>query len=270
MANPSPDKGNVNARAPDDYLAWWTSIETDLRKSLLVGARRDPERLHNLLRTAFEAGQASVTPPSPSTAPEVGGTLVDVAMHAHMDAARKGINLYGCIQTSLAAALASRPAEVDDPGAEAGGRDGAEQAETRMETGSQPVGTLALEVDDEGLPPLPRPAYYDRVTARMSGDGIGYTAEQYRQGQRDAVAADRARRDDMGADGREWFVVGGRRVGRTYLAKMHQDAERYRFLRNSWVHWSGGPPSGTPIYYKTAKLDEKVDAAIRAVLEGDA
>jgi hypothetical protein len=54
----------------------------------------------------------------------------------------------------------------------------------RHELASRPA-----EVDDEGLPALPRPAYYDRVTARMSGDGIGFTAEQYRQGQRDAVAA---------------------------------------------------------------------------------
>jgi hypothetical protein len=40
----------------------------------------------------------------------------------------------------------------------------------------------------EELPALPRPAYYDRVSARMSGDGIGFTEDQYRQGQRDAIA----------------------------------------------------------------------------------
>jgi len=57
------------------------------------------------------------------------------------------------------------------------------------------------EVDDESLPPLP-PASgriyvqngYTRASTRP-GKGLPlFTAEQYRQGQRDAVAADRARR----------------------------------------------------------------------------
>jgi hypothetical protein len=39
----------------DDFLAWWTSIQTDARKYLLRGAHDEPERLHALLRTAFEA-----------------------------------------------------------------------------------------------------------------------------------------------------------------------------------------------------------------------
>lgn len=56
----------------------------------------------------------------------------------------------------------------------------------------KPIGALAsrpAEVDDEGLPPLPKMTYLG-----CFGDLYGYTAEQYRQGQRDAVAADRARR----------------------------------------------------------------------------
>lgn len=45
---------------PRDYLAWWTSIETDVRKSMLVFAHREPERLHALVRLAYEAGQQSM------------------------------------------------------------------------------------------------------------------------------------------------------------------------------------------------------------------
>ena len=54
----------------DTYLTWWTSIETDLRKSLVINAMRDHGAMHSLIRTAFESGQRSATPPSPSTAPE--------------------------------------------------------------------------------------------------------------------------------------------------------------------------------------------------------
>jgi hypothetical protein len=56
------------------------------------------------------------------------------------------------------------------------------------------------EVDDEGLPPLPPASAriyvqngYTRASTRP-GKGLPlFTAEQYRQGQRDAVATDRAR-----------------------------------------------------------------------------
>lgn len=48
------------------------------------------------------------------------------------------------------------------------------------------------EVDDEGLPSLPTPLQRDDT----EHDVDYFTAEQYRQGQRDAVAADRARRGD--------------------------------------------------------------------------
>ena len=54
------------------------------------------------------------------------------------------------------------------------------------------------EVDDEGLPVMPDPAgtipmYVDDAEGTQTHEVDGYTAEQYRQGQRDAVAADRAR-----------------------------------------------------------------------------
>lgn len=44
------------------FLSWWTSIETDTRKSLLVGAHRDTERLHALIRMAYEAGANGKSP----------------------------------------------------------------------------------------------------------------------------------------------------------------------------------------------------------------
>jgi hypothetical protein len=44
--------------AQPDFMKWWTSIETDVRKSMLVWANRDRERLHSLIRQAFEAGAA--------------------------------------------------------------------------------------------------------------------------------------------------------------------------------------------------------------------
>ncbi len=69
----------------------------------------------------------------------------------------------------------------------------------------------AAEVDDEGLPVLPKesaniwyhrglPNFDDTDALQALDDGTGkaiplFTAEQYRQGQRDAVAADRARMD---------------------------------------------------------------------------
>lgn len=70
------------------------------------------------------------------------------------------------------------------------------------------------EVDDEGLPGMPKeaaniwyhrglPNFDDTDALQALDDGTGkaiplFTAEQYRQGQRDAVAADRARRGAAG------------------------------------------------------------------------
>jgi len=54
------------------------------------------------------------------------------------------------------------------------------------------LGSRPAEVDDEGLPPLPEPKYCADDLTDI------FTAEQYRQGQRDAVAADRARRGASG------------------------------------------------------------------------
>ena len=60
-----------------------------------------------------------------------------------------------------------------------------------------PSPSTAPEVDDEGLPPLPEP--FENWDPRYEGLVLPvFTAEQYRQGQRDAVAADRARRQKGG------------------------------------------------------------------------
>jgi len=56
---PCPDKGNEAERAPRSHLDWWTSIETDVRKSMLVWAQRDTGRLHALVKIAYEAGAAA-------------------------------------------------------------------------------------------------------------------------------------------------------------------------------------------------------------------
>jgi len=68
--------------------------------------------------------------------------------------------------------------------------DQAEAFAAGVESGRAALASRPAEVDDEGLPPLPAPLQRDDTE-----HGVDYfTAEQYRQGQRDAVAADRARR----------------------------------------------------------------------------
>lgn len=70
-------------------------------------------------------------------------------------------------------------------------------------SGRAALASRPAEVDDEGLPALPAAsarAYVQngyRRASVLSGPGEPlFTAEQFRQGQRDAVAADRARRGD--------------------------------------------------------------------------
>jgi len=61
------------------------------------------------------------------------------------------------------------------------------------------------EVDDEGLPPWP-----DSLSRDDTEHGVPYfTAEQYRQGQRDAVAADRAQREKLPANAEEMVAFIG-------------------------------------------------------------
>jgi len=46
----------ASIEAEREYLRWWTAIETDTRKSMMVSAHREPERLHALVKMAFCAG----------------------------------------------------------------------------------------------------------------------------------------------------------------------------------------------------------------------
>ena len=178
MANPSPDKGNADA---EEYL-----------RNKYGAYRGHPE--WRALEAAFNAGRA--IPPSPSTAPEVppfpeSFGLADVphamntpddwdadyrATWQKLQVAEINLSQMRAYARKLRASLASRPAEVDD----------------------------------EGLPGLPQ--HFGRFNIDgLDGHRIkGYTAEQYRQGQRDAVAAykkkqaslqelaDQAQENDMG------------------------------------------------------------------------
>lgn len=143
----------------------------------------------------------------------VEGHCVDGAQHVEhiLESAKPKVTVGGLV-------LASRPAEVDDASAKAGGQVGVAQAETRMDTGFQQVVAPTPEVDEEGLPPLPAPW--------PNSFPYSYTAEQYRQGQRDAVAADRARR-----------VVGGKipRESNDALIKL----AKYWKLDGDWMTCRG-------------------------------
>ena len=130
------------------------------------------------LRKQWDAA-VRATPPSPSTAPEGCAWLplepTEAMVHAAEDLPAP--RMFGKVWRAMAgAALASRPAEVDD----------------------------------EGLPPLLSPEFC--AGDLESGEPV-YTAEQYRQGQRDAVAsykrkqaalqelADQAQENGMGYGG---------------------------------------------------------------------
>lgn len=95
------------------------------------------------------------------------------------------------------------------------------------------------EVDDEGLPPLPKHSDRFNVNGPDGHRVKGYTAEQYRQGQRDAVAADRARMPD--AD-----EISDAITEAYNMACLHKDWEAkkcWRELGDKFSEWSG--PSHT-------------------------
>ena len=172
MANPSYDKGNV---------AELLRIGGQMANVMFNLAQRPGDALTGAhvaamdsLRKQWDA-VARATPPSPSTAPEVDYLRAAAeAVVARWDSPKwKDEPHTAVFIDQLRAALASRPAEVDD----------------------------------EGLPPLPEAWHgfrfnsgwntWEQVSHWAKGDDDvtpAYTAEQYRQGQRDAVAADRARR----------------------------------------------------------------------------
>jgi len=181
----------------DTYLTWWTSIEVDLRKSLVINAMRDHGAMHSLIRTAFEAGLFSATPPSPSTAPTgrrkilMTSGMIDVTPEAPSTAPEVD-ELNGGMHGSIFVKVWG----------DAGGGDAGREALAKyaFELGRRAaLASRPAEVDDEGLPPLPKKRgtiyqgnyWTDCDEADPPGVPLAdvYTAEQYRQGQRDAVAA---------------------------------------------------------------------------------
>ncbi|OIJ42041.1 Lar family restriction alleviation protein [Massilia timonae] len=134
------------------------------------------------------------TPPSPSTAPEA---WVYECKQPHTDPViwaeffsrekpsdapyiRNARPLFG-------SALASRPAEVDDEGLPA-----------------LPTAFVRIDMDDGSIWGQIQDEYWENEQQISLGiDDPLFTAEQYRQGQRDAVAADRARREVDGKIPRE-------------------------------------------------------------------
>lgn len=185
MANPSHDKGNVAAAV----IAWWEEnrplgwAEEDHVAQATVNCETDAEQA--LARLAAQLVRA--TPPSPSTAPEVDvrhefemyksnlgeaanyigdGQYGNHGVTAQADAFRAGV------EVGRRAALASRPAEVDDEGLPEVLFDGnAVYAEITRKLGKAHCHN------------------HETVSATLNA-----VVRLMRQGQRDAVAADRARR----------------------------------------------------------------------------
>lgn len=121
---------------------------------------------------AIAAWNRRATPPSPSTAPEV-----DVRHEFERWMSQRGESA-----VYIGDGLYSTGAVCDQAEAFAAG----------VELARAALASRPAEVDDEGLPGLPLPMR--KVYERPHGvqELLYYTAEQYRQGQRDAVAADRA------------------------------------------------------------------------------
>ena len=197
MANPSHDKGNAEL-LPCPFCGGVARIESNRDWHRIYAAHDDecvfdadehvlmyPAQPGHLIQIA-EDWNRRATPPSPSTAPEVDERAAFEAWLGRpmMNPEKPSFYNGGSVLKAWEAwqhraALASRPADVDD----------------------------------EGLPPLPngiavmtefpKDDPVSRIYTPYRPGWLGsfpptgsmlYTAEQYRQGQRDAVAADRARR----------------------------------------------------------------------------
>jgi Lar family restriction alleviation protein len=73
-------------------------------------------------------------------------------------------------------------------------------------------------------------------------------------------------------DERQWVVVGGRRAGRTFLAALARDAERYRWMRNAQWFKAGIAKtelSASSFHYSGDLLDQLVDAGRAAGVHGE-
>jgi len=73
-------------------------------------------------------------------------------------------------------------------------------------------------------------------------------------------------------DERQWVVVGGRRAGRTFLAALARDAERYRWMRNAQWFKAGIAKTelnASSFHYSGDLLDQLVDAGRAAGVHGE-
>ena len=71
---------------------------------------------------------------------------------------------------------------------------------------------------------------------------------------------------------RQWVVVGGRRAGRTFLAVLARDAERYRWMRNAQWFKAGIAKTelnASSFHYSGDLLDQLVDAGRAAGEHGE-
>ncbi|WP_314439469.1 hypothetical protein [Massilia timonae] len=176
QTNHSHDKGNVAELLRIGGQMANVMFNLAQRRDDILAACADD------LRKRWDAARA--TPPSPSTAPEVKTWQQRMPKPRHA---------YMCDMNCSRDRRHNSPTSCGDcmgvmvHGDPVAARD-AEIAELRAALASRPA-----EVDDKGLPPLRTPEFC--AGDLESGEPV-YTAEQYRQGQRDAVAADRARMPD--------------------------------------------------------------------------
>lgn len=73
-------------------------------------------------------------------------------------------------------------------------------------------------------------------------------------------------------DERQWVIVGGRRAGRTFLAALARDAERYRWMRNAQWFKAGIAKTelnASSFHYSGDLLDQLVDAGRAAGVHGE-
>lgn len=193
---PCPFCGVELAHERDDGMDFYDHPSADC---IMSGTEIEGDRLHAWNRRA--------TPPSPSTAPEGTVTIYGTPMDesAAFEAAARAAEGYG----------PGRPIAADRPSDLIRGRWEGEQAASaniaRLLRERAALASRPAEVDDEGLPPLPLEAAHaakgqaaffvkwSEIGKPLRGELLLFTAEQYRQGQRDTVAADRARRDKGGA-----------------------------------------------------------------------
>lgn len=113
------------------------------------------------------------------------------------------------------------------------------------------------DVGADGLPLLPKPLRFAQWTG---GEVFAYTAEQYRQGQREAIAADRRKQAALQAlyDAGQDIEASGERQSIDDDPKFQQLAEHWRgepygtrSFENAWaelIAYIDGRPAGTAVH----------------------